>query len=91
MANLSQNIESTVKTSKTRRHCDYQLCEFSAMKLIGECKSCNNFYCHIHRINETHRCKNLDQLRQREKRELEARLLEESTSKKYRNLFNAFN
>lgn len=84
MANLSKNIESIVKTTKTRHRCDYPSCEFYAMKLIGECKSCNKFYCHIHRINETHKCKNLDQLRQREKRKLEARLLDESTSKKSR-------
>lgn len=42
------NHELAVK----KQRCKYSNCEFYAMKLIGECTSCEYFYCRIHRLPE---------------------------------------
>ena len=67
---------------KKRRHCDYSLCEFFAMKLIGQCTSCENVYCRIHRYPISHQCTKLACIRDRERKILENKLMTESENSK---------
>jgi len=69
-------------TKKFRHRCTFDTCNFAAMKLIGGCTSCKNYYCHIHRIPDNHACKYLSHLKQKQKIMLESRLLNESICKK---------
>lgn len=75
METLSQNIELVVKNPR----CKYPDCKFYAMKLIGQCNSCDNFYCRIHRLPETHKCKNMLELKNKERMKLANKLMSEKT------------
>ena len=75
-------MDAPLVTKKFRHRCTLENCNFSVMKLIGGCTSCKNYYCHIHRIPDNHKCKYLSHLKEKEKMKLESRLLNESTAKK---------
>lgn len=62
--------------------CKYPDCNFYAMKLIGQCNSCDNFYCRIHRLPETHKCKNMLELKNKERMKLANKLMSEKTGKR---------
>ena len=64
-----------------KQRCKYLDCNFYAMKLIGQCNSCENFYCRIHRLPETHKCKNLVELRNKERMKLANKLMSEKTGR----------
>lgn len=65
-----------------RQRCKYPDCNFYAMKLIGQCNSCDNFYCRIHRLPETHKCKNILELKNKERIKLANKLMSEKTIEK---------
>lgn len=67
---------------KVHRRCDYSLCDFFAMRLIGQCTSCENFYCRIHRNPLSHQCTKLAFIRDKERKNLENKLMTESESSK---------
>jgi predicted nucleic acid binding AN1-type Zn finger protein len=77
-----QNYESVVGARKPRPRCKYPDCNFYAMKLIGQCNSCDNFYCRIHRLPETHKCKNMLELKNKERMKLTNKLMSEKTGKR---------
>jgi predicted nucleic acid binding AN1-type Zn finger protein len=77
-----QNYETVVGVRKPRQSCKYPECNFYAMKLIGQCNSCEHFYCQIHRIPETHKCKNLVELKNKERIKLANKLMSEKTIEK---------
>jgi len=77
---FSQNSKFVVlEIRKPQPKCKYPECNFYAMKLIGECNSCNKNYCRIHRIPETHKCKNLVEIKEKLRKKLELKLLSEKT------------
>ena len=72
-------INSTIPQ---KLRCKYYGCNFYAMKLIGQCTSCDNFHCRIHRLPETHKCKNLIELKNKEKTKLANKLMNEKIKTK---------
>ena len=57
-------------------------CKASALKMIGECKFCKKYFCSSHRLPELHECTRFDEYKQKMKKLLEEKLIEESTSKR---------
>ena len=79
-----QNNEFVVVVGarKIRPCCKYPDCNFYAMKLIGQCNSCDNFYCRIHRLPETHKCLFMLELKNKERMKLANKLMSEKTIEK---------
>lgn len=77
-----QDYDSVVGTRKPSKRCKYPDCNFNAMKLIGQCNSCDYFYCRIHRLPETHKCKNILELKNKERIKLANKLMSEKTEKR---------
>jgi hypothetical protein len=67
---------------KVHRRCDHSLCDFFVMRLIGQCTSCENVYCRIHRHPTSHQCTKLAFIRDKERKNLENKLMTESESSK---------
>lgn len=58
--------------------CKYLECKNKAMKLIGGCKSCEKYYCHVHRYPETHNCIKLLEIKLNQKQTLVSKLMNDA-------------
>lgn len=63
--------------SSKKNRCTYIDCNFLAMRLIGQCNHCDNFYCQLHRIPERHECKNLVEIINQKRIHLTNKLMNE--------------
>ena len=59
-------------------NCKYTNCKYKTMKLIGGCKGCEKYYCHLHRYPEAHSCIKLLEIKLNQKQTLVSKLMNES-------------
>lgn len=62
--------------------CNYHGCKYKVMKFIGICKDCDKIFCHLHRYQEAHFCKNLHDKKAQERQKLSEKLYREAAIKK---------
>lgn len=66
------------KTKKKRvgRRCFLENCQRKVALIIGNCKNCQNKYCLLHRLPETHCCPNLVDKKREDFERIEKKLMD---------------
>jgi predicted nucleic acid binding AN1-type Zn finger protein len=59
--------------------CFVETCGERVVKIIGDCRYCNEKFCSKHRLPEAHVCSHLDSCREQASNKLTAKLMNEKT------------
>ena len=70
-------FQDELKPIINKKRCFHENCNKRIAKIIGDCKYCNNKFCSEHRLPELHFCKNMIDVKNNSRKNLELKLSNE--------------